>query len=81
MTPIEKLIKYYGNASIAAHELKSHAVVLYGDNAQKFDRQVVHNWRDRGFIPWKQAELIAYATKGKIRADEVREAAAKARKH
>jgi hypothetical protein len=75
-TPLEKLIKHFGNSSNAAHELRAAAVKIYGDNSPNFDRQMVHNWQSRGSIPWKHGELIERATDGAISKQEVWEAAA-----
>ena len=63
-TSIEQLIEIFGNESKTAIALK-------------MDRQVIHNWVKKGFIPYKNGKLIEEPTEGKIPGIHVWEDAAR----
>lgn len=68
MNIIEKLLEPYEN-------------IFQAEKALGYSHQLLHIWRKNGWIPFKRGKEIEERTKGRITANEVWEAAAKARKH
>lgn len=70
-TPIQKLIKFYGSATKTADGLSKYKPVT---------RQAIDVWVKNKYIPYYWGATVEQATAGKIKASDVFEAAAKARR-
>lgn len=68
MSAIDDLIEHFGGESQTAI-------------AMKVDRQLVHGWIKKGFIPFNRGNDVEAVTGGKIKAEYVWRCAASARHH
>lgn len=64
MSCVERILTLYGGTSATARVMK-------------LDRQHVHSWKKRGYIPPKYAHEIERITKGEIKAKEILDEAVK----
>jgi len=67
MTPLEYLLNMSNGSCLTAGRMLG------------FERQRIERWRSQGYIPHKHGTLVMRRTKGKITANSVWLAAAKAR--
>ena len=67
MTPIEHLLKMNDSSCLRAGRMLG------------LERQIVEDWRRKGYIPHKRGTLVMRKTKGRITANSIWLAAAKAR--